>query len=171
MKAASIRGPFETKSDERKISALVHPITATKNAGGNAASPPICESEPYPWVKPGQYDAWCIGYDLCPVRRYKRTSLRLDFQLTCEPDKQLAKFVNMGQGKGEKRGRSSDFYRLWVVFNGDLPRKGHPMRLDVFKGKFCVVEVGDVSKDAHGSDLPDVLKYSVVRNILSAKEP
>ena len=170
MKASAIRSSTNAKTDERKPPSRVHLVTAGSNAGGNAAPPPICESEPRPLIEPGKYEAYCIGAELCHVRRYKRTSLRLDFQLTFEPDIQVAKFVNMGQGKGEKRGPSTDFYRLWSLFNGDLPKRRQPMILDVFAAKFCAVRVETVTHDAKGNELPESLRYSVVRDVLRVWE-
>ncbi len=134
-------------------------------------STPICGDDPRPLVEPRNYEVRCIGHELCQVRRYKRASLRLDFQLTCEPDIQLARFVNMGQGKGEKRRPCTDYYRLWTLFNGDLPKRGQAMTLDVFDGKFCLVKVETVTKDAKGNELPELLRYSVVRDVLKVWEP
>ena len=113
----------------------------------------------------------CVDYELCQVRRYKRASLRLDFQLTCEPDVQLAMFVHMGQGKGEKRGPSTKFYRLWSLFNDDLPKRQQQMNLEVFAAKFCMVKVETVVTDAKGNGLPELLRYSVVRDVLKVWEP
>ena len=112
-----------------------------------------------------------MASDLCHVRRYKRSSLRLDCQLTCEPEIKVAKFVNMGQGKGQKRGPSTEFYRLWSLFNGDLPKRRQPMSLEVFAGKFCMVKVETVVTDAKGNELPEMLRYSVVREVLKVWEP
>ena len=171
MKTSAVRSSTDSRPNRRKPAARVHLVTAGSNAVGNAASPPICESEPRALIAPGEYEAYCIGSDLCHVRRYKRTSLRLDFQLTCEPDVQVAKFVNMGQGKGVKRGPSTDFYRLWALFSDDLPKRRQPMNLEVFAAKFCTVRVETVTHDAKGNELPELLRYSVVRDVLKVWEP
>jgi hypothetical protein len=170
MKASAIRSPVDAKSDGQKPP--VHLIAVgSGRASGYTASPPICDDDPRPLIQPGNYEAWCVGHDLCHVRRYNRTSLRLDFQLTCEPDIQLAKFVNMGQGNGQKRGPSTEFYRVWSLFNGDLPKRRQPMSLEVFGGKFCMVKVETVVKDAKGNDLPELVRYSVVREVLKVWVP
>jgi hypothetical protein len=77
----------------------------------------------------------------------------------------------MGQGKGEKRGPCSDYYRLWTLFNGDTPKRGQKMTFDVFVGKFCLVVAETVTKDAREKDLPELLRYSVVRDVLKVWEP
>jgi hypothetical protein len=172
MKASSIRSSVNAKPDGRKPTSSVHLVVAGgRGASGNDASPPICGDDPRPLIPFGNYEACCVGHNLCHVRRYKRTSLRLDFQLTCEPDIQLAKFVNMGQGRGQKRGPSTEFYRVWSLFNGDLPKRRQPMSLEVFPGKFCMVKVETVVTDAKGNELPEMLRYSVVREVLEVWEP
>ena len=97
--------------------------------------------------------------------------MRLDFQLTCEPDVQLARFVNMGLGRGEKRGPCTDYYRIWTLFNGDAPRLREKMGFDVFVGKFCLVVVETVTKDSRENKLPELLRYSVVRDVLRVWRP
>ena len=159
------------KPQERKPTARVHLVAARGGGSGNGASPPICGDDPRPLMPPRNYEACCVGYDLCHVRRYKRTSLRLDFQLTCEPDIRLSKFVNMGQGKGQKRGPSTEFYRVWSLFNADLPKRRQPMNFEVFAGKFCLVKVETVVTDAKGNELPEMLRYSIVRDVLKVWEP
>lgn len=172
MKASAIRGSVHAKPDGRKPPATVHLVVAgSGGASGTGASPPICGDDPRPLIAPGNYEACCVSYDLCHVRRFKRTSLRLDFQLTCEPDIRVAKFVNMGQGKGQKRGPSTEFYRLWSLFNGDVPKRQQQMSLEVFAGKFCMVKVETVVTDAKGNELPEILRYSVVREVLKVWEP
>jgi hypothetical protein len=172
MKTNAIRSSVEPKLGRRKAPASVHFVVAGSGVAiGNGASPPICGDDPRPLIPPGNYEACCVGYDLCHVRRYKRTSLRLDFQLTCEPDLRVAKFVNMGQGKGQKRGPSTEFYRLWSLFNGDLPKRRQPMSLEIFDGKFCMVKVETVVTNAKGNELAEMLRYSVVREVLKVWEP
>jgi hypothetical protein len=171
MTASSVRNSSISKLKEHKPAPRVHLVTAGSNSGGNAGPPPICESEPRALIAPGKYEAYCSGFELCHVRRYKRTSLRLDFQLTCEPDIQVSRFVNMGKGKGEKRGPSTDFYRLWSLFNGEVPKRRQQMNLEVFAGKFCMVSVETVVEDSHGNALPELLRYSVVREVLEVWEP
>jgi hypothetical protein len=89
----------------------------------------------------------------------------------CEPDIRLARFINMGAGRGEKRRPCTDYYRLWTLFNGDAPKRGQAMAFDVFVGKFCLVVVETVTKDAREKDLPGLLRYSVVRDVLKVWEP
>jgi len=171
MKASVIRSSTDSKPDGRKPVARVHLVTAGGNASGSAASPPICASDPRALIEPGRYEVCCFRYELCHIRRWKRTSLRLDFQLTCEPDLRVSRFVNMGQGRGEKRCPCTDYYRLWTLFNGEVPKRGQVMAFDVFVGKFCLVAVETVTKDAREKDLPEPLRYSVVRDVLKVWGP
>jgi hypothetical protein len=171
MKAITIRSSADAKPKERKPAPRVHLVAAGSNVGGNTALPPICDDNPRPMIPPGKYEAYCSGFELCHVRRYKRTSLRLNFQLTSEPDVQLVMFVNMGQGKGEKRGPSTKFYRLWTLFNCEAPKRGQQMNLEVFAGKFCMVSIETVIEDAKGNALPEMLRYSVARHVLEVWEP
>ena len=146
-------------------------VAGSGGVSGNGASPPICGDDPRPLIPPGNYEACRVGYDLCHVRRYKRTSLRFDFQLTCEPDIRVAKFVNMGPGQGPEAVPSTEFYLLWSLFNGDLPKRRQPMSLEVFAGKFCMVKVETVGNGCEGNELPEMLRYSVVREVLEVWEP
>jgi hypothetical protein len=45
------------------------------------------------------------------------------------------------------------------------------MSLEVFAGKFCMVKVETVVADAKGNELPEMLRYSVVRDVLKVWEP
>jgi len=75
----------------------------------------------------------------------------------------------MGQGKGEKRGRAR-ISTAFVIVQRDLPKRRQPMILDVFAAKFCAVRVETVTHDAKGNELPESLRYSVVRDVLRVWE-
>ncbi len=165
-----MKGPAATQPLIFRKPSLAAQIVNRKPAKSVELTAPVCQDNPRALITPGIYDAYCVNFELCEVRRYKRISLRLDFRLLAEPDVQVSRFVNMGQDKAMKRRASTDFYRLWTLFNGDLPKCGQQMSLEIFSGKFCKVRVDAVTKDSKGNELPQVLRYSVVRDVLEVWE-
>jgi hypothetical protein len=120
----------------------------------------------YARVSPGAYEAVCVGWkgpDYCA--QFHRYSLALKFQLLGE-DKEVFLFLNMGKGGPPKRG--SNFFKVWTAANGELPRKGQEMALEIFTepGLVYTVQVEDAAKDAEGNEKPDALVYSRATRVL-----
>jgi hypothetical protein len=106
------------------------------------------------------------------LRSYRRWSVRLEFALVYEPVS-VSAFFNLGDDpNGYRVGRQSRFYKAWVIANGEHPRKGQRMDLDVFlEGQFFQVVVADSGKDAERKNKNPAEVYSIVTQILSAERP
>jgi hypothetical protein len=85
----------------------------------------------------------------------------------------VSAFFNLGNDpNGYQVGRQSRFYKAWVIANGEHPRKGQLMALDVFlEGQFFQVIVDDSRKNAERKDKNSAEVYSIVTEILSASRP
>ncbi|HEV2711423.1 MAG TPA: hypothetical protein VGU67_14500 [Edaphobacter sp.] len=106
------------------------------------------------------------------LRSYRRWSIRLEFALVHE-SVSVSAFFNLGDDpNGIRIGRQSRFYKAWVIANGEHPRKGQRMDLDVFlEGQFFQVVVADSGKDAERKNKNPAEVYSIVTQILSAVRP
>ena len=97
---------------------------------------PVWEGPDYPRVSAGRYLATVTrvqGPEL--IRRYRRWSLLVEFQLLSEPEHvRVCAFFNMGQDPARPRvGRNSRYFRAWTMANGELPRKGQQMTANTFQ--------------------------------------
>jgi hypothetical protein len=127
-----------------------------------------------PRIPPGDYQALCVewqGPDW--VRSFRRWSLRLEFILL-SGDGLVSAFFNMGNDEAKPHsGRMSRFYTAWVLANGEAPRNGQPMELEVFIDQSLIytVRVADAAKNAKNATKPDALIYSRVTDILKIERP
>ena len=117
-------------------------------------------------MSPGAYEAVCVGW-IGPdyLFAFQRYSLALRFRLLGE-DEEVCLFLNMGQSGPPKRG--SNFFKVWTMANGELPRKGQEMELEIFTepGLIYTVQVEDAEKDGDGKQKHDALIYSRVTRVL-----
>jgi hypothetical protein len=85
----------------------------------------------------------------------------------------VSAFINMGQDTAGARpqGRRSNYYAAWTLANGEAPKKGQQMSLDVFteRGLLYLVRVADSLKDSTGGIKPAAMRYSVVTKILDVE--
>jgi hypothetical protein len=124
----------------------------------------------YPVLSAGVYTVRAVLYQGPQwIRSYRRWSLRLEFALVHESIS-VSAFFNLGDDpEGYKVGRQSRFYKAWVIANGEHPRKGQLMDLDVFlEGQFFQVVVADSGKDAERKAKNPAEVYSIVTQILSS---
>jgi len=127
----------------------------------------------YPVLSPGVYTVRAVRYQGPEwVRSFRRWSVRLEFALVNE-SVSVSAFFNLGDDpNGYRVGRQSRFYKAWVIANGEHPRKGQLMDLDVFlEGQFFQVVVADSGKDAERKNKNPAEVYSIVTQILSAVRP
>jgi len=128
-----------------------------------------------PRVSPGDYQAVCVGWqgpEWCLA--FRRWSLRLEFSLVTD-ETLISAFYNMGSNAERPLppGRRSRFYAAWSLANGEAPRKGQRMALDVFTeaGLLYLVRVADCLKDGKDAAKPEALIYSRVTEILRIERP
>lgn len=127
----------------------------------------------YPVLSAGVYTVTAVRYQGPEwLRSYRRWSIRLEFALVHE-SVSVSAFFNLGDDpNGIRIGRQSRFYKAWVIANGEHPRKGQRMDLDVFlEGQFFQVVVADSGKDAERKNKNPAEVYSIVTQILSAVRP
>ena len=118
-----------------------------------------------PHILPGRYDAIVVkGH----VHKYRWSDAKVSsrFVLTFEViNHQLAgtrlEFVCE---LPKKVGSKSKFMRAWEVANGGPAKRRDRLKLNVFRSRMFVVEVGDVERDRRQVALPR--PYSVVRAIV-----
>ncbi|MGH7870121.1 MAG: hypothetical protein ACREP9_21395 [Candidatus Dormibacteraceae bacterium] len=127
-----------------------------------------------PRIAPGDYQAVCTSWQGPEwVKAYRRWSLRVEFCLLSE-DQCVSAFFNMGNDRrGPDIGRRSRFYAVWSLANGEPPRKGQQMALEVLtdEGLTYLVRVADALKDGKDEIKPDVLVYSRVTEVLKVERP
>jgi hypothetical protein len=119
-------------------------------------------------VRAGTYEAIavnCQGPE--KVRRYGRWSLRVGFELLCEPI-ELSMYFNMGRGEKPVITRHGRFFETWCLVNRDLPRLGQQMTPDIFleRGLIYTVQVVDAAISAERLQKPEEQIYSRVEKIL-----
>ena len=172
MTASPVQDISSSKLKEHKPAPRVHLVTAGSNSGGNAGSPPICEKRTPCADSAGKVRSLLRRLRVVPCQAVQADISKAQFatdkragRSTCDDLSTWAK------AKARKRGPSTKFYRLWSLFNGEVPKRRQPMNLEVFAGKFCMVLVETVVEDAKGNALPELLRYSVVREVLDVWEP
>lgn len=119
-------------------------------------------------VTAGIYEAIAVHYQGPEkVRRYGRWSLRLGFELLCEPI-ELSMYFNMGRAEKPTITRHGRFFEAWCLVNGDLPRLDQPMTPDIFLdgGLIYTVQVVDAAISAERLQKPEEQIYSRVEKIL-----
>ena len=124
-----------------------------------------------PRIPAGEYQATCVGSqgpDWC--RQYRRWSLRLEFALL-DAGQYVSAFFNFGDNPdGPAIGRKSRFFSAWVQANGELPRKGQRMGMEVFmEGQLYTVRVQDARQSGTGTDKADAEVYSRITDILKVE--
>ena len=132
---------------------------------------PVWEGAEYARVTPGTYSAVAVRIQGPEqVRRYRRWSLLVEFELLGESDIRVCCFLNLGNDPLRlKVGRQSKYFKAWTIANGEMPRKGQRMNPDVFMdGQVFQVEVKDAGVDSEGERKADSEVYSRVTKILSA---
>jgi hypothetical protein len=90
-----------------------------------------------PRVSPGDYQAVCVGWQGPEwVRAFRRWSLRLEFSLLTDGTL-VSAFYNMGTDPAKPHvGRRSRFYEVFCLANGEPPRKGQQLDMDVWRQLF-----------------------------------
>jgi hypothetical protein len=125
---------------------------------------PICEADSYPSYAPGVHLVRCLGSKKYWSKRFKRTVVRLDFNLLDNGGEvigPIAGFLNLG--KDGKVGPYSKFWRWWVIANGGMPaKKRQKMSLRSFKDAIFEAHVEDTKKCADNREKYDFEKYSTV---------
>jgi len=132
--------------------------------------PPVCDEEPYPRYKPGEYLVRCLGGVIYRDPRFKSHKCRLDFQLLDEPV-EVSAFFHLGCKEQPVAGRGSEYRRVWVIANGSQPRKRQRLSLRVFKDKIFRVRIDDTRKRHDGRAHPEAEVYSTVKEILARTWP
>lgn len=132
---------------------------------------PICESDPYPRYEPGEYEVRCVQAKIYPERRFRRLVCRLRCVLITDPEGEVYGFLNLGTAGKPQAGRNSKYWRAWVIANGAQPRKRQVLSSRVFVGKIFLVRIGTVETDMEGNKHADLVRYSVVQEILARRWP
>ena len=138
-----------------------------------AALLPTWDGPEYAHVSPGRYDAVvtrCQGPTW--VRRYRRWSLLIEFELLSE-NVRVCAFFNMGTDPQRTHaGPQSRYFQAWTIANGGRPSAKQRLDPAVFlDGQIYKIEVSDSSGDAEGKPKAEALVYSRVAAILSADLP
>jgi hypothetical protein len=138
-----------------------------------AAPLPTWDGPEYAHVSPGRYDAVvtrCQGPTW--VRRYRRWSLLIEFELLCE-NVRVCGFFNMGANPQKPHaGPQSRYFQAWTIANGGRPSAKQKLAPAVFQdGQIYKVEVSDSSVDSEGQQKAEALVYSRVTAVLSADLP
>lgn len=134
----------------------------------------VWQGAEYPCISPGRYQvrgAKIHGPQW--VRRYRRWSLRIEFDLVNEPGN-VSMFFNLGTDPEHPKppGRHSKYWRAWTLANGEPPHRGEKMTPDRFlEGQFFYVMVGYVKQRDDGQVKDQAELYSVVTEILSVEWP
>src|ERR1041385_3983925 len=145
-------------SDERK--------TSRKRKSQPSCEGPVCKSDPYPRLAPGEYLMRCLAAACYPDPQYKRGVCRLAFSSPLVHEGvTVYGFINLGDGTW-CLGRRTRYWRAWTLANGAQPRRGQKMTARIFVNKWFKVSIGDVVKDADGKDHSSAQVYSTVHEIL-----
>jgi hypothetical protein len=128
---------------------------------------PVCDFNPRPHYRPGEYDVYCTRARSYYYRRFRRWNAELKFQLV--PDGGVVfGFFNLGRNpKKPHAGRDSKYRQAWTIANHAAPRKRQVMTPKVFEGKYFRVRITDVVKHNDGKhNHPESERYSRVEEIL-----
>jgi hypothetical protein len=138
-----------------------------------AAPLPTWDGPEYARVPPGRYDAVVIR---CQgptwVRRYRRWSLMIEFELLSE-NVRVCAFFNMGADPQKTHaGPQSLYFKAWAIANGGRPSAKQRLDPAVFlDGQIYKIEVSDSAVDSEGQQKAEALVYSRVTAVLSADLP
>jgi negative regulator of replication initiation len=88
-----------------------------------------------------------------------------------DPEREVYCFLNLGTEAKPKAGRGSNYWRAWVIANGEQPRKRQVLSGRVFVGKIFQVLIGDVEKRMDGAEQSELEKYSVIQEIKARRWP
>lgn len=132
---------------------------------------PTWDGPEYARVSPGRYSAVAIRV-LGPqwVRRYRRWSLMVEFELLSESARVCA-FFNMGSNPEKPHaGEQSRYFQAWTLANGERPCRKQGLDPAVFlDGQVYQIEVSDSHTDVGGQRKADALVYSRVSQIVSVE--
>jgi len=143
----------------------------TRVSVASSAPLPTWDGPEYPRVAPGRYDAVATRYHgPVWVKRYRRFSLLVEFELLCE-SKRVCAFFNMGTNPERPHaGPQSRYFQAWCIANGERPLAKQRLDPNVFlEGQIFKIEVADCGADSEGEQKDDSLVYSRVTVILSAE--
>jgi hypothetical protein len=88
-----------------------------------------------------------------------------------DPEREVYGFLNLGTGAKPQAGRGSNYWKAWVIANGESPRRRQVLSVRIFVGKNFLVSIGDVEKDMDGLEHTEPEKYSVIQKIISRTWP
>jgi hypothetical protein len=131
---------------------------------------PVCETAPYPRLKPGEYEARCVEARIYKDKRFRRWECRLKFWIIPEGP-HVYGFLNLDSGDKPRAGRGSEYRRAWVEANGDIPRKRQRLGHSVFRGKIFRIRVDDVTHRHDGRAHHEAEVYSTVKEIVKRTWP
>lgn len=137
---------------------------------GCANAAPVSEESPYPRLEPGIYDAACTSAGIYRDPRFHAWKCRLEFSVLPGAERVFG-FLHLGNGQKARAGRSSEYWRAWVIANGNQPRKRQVLTPRVFMGKIFEVKISDVVRRFDGRDHPPGTAYSVIRQIVRRLYP
>jgi len=128
---------------------------------------PVWTGPDYPRIAPGRYSATAVRIiEPQYIRRWQRYSLGVCFRPFSEPEAEVVLFLNLDVDMNPKRG--GEYYRSWMLANGEAPTKGQTMDADVFlEGQIYEIEVIDAELDSEGKPKCDAEVYSKVKRIIS----
>lgn len=134
---------------------------------------PTWDGPEYAHVSPGLYDAMvtrCQGPTW--VRRYRRWSLLIEFELLSE-NVRVCAFFNLGSDPQRTHsGPQSRYFQAWTIANGGRPSAKQKLDPAVFlDGQIYKIEVSDSAVDSEGQQKAEALVYSRVTAVLSADLP
>jgi|SRR6185312_2495605 len=131
---------------------------------------PISEQDPYPRIKSGTYDVVCLGTKVYWSTAFRRRVCRLDCQLLDERTR-VCGFFNLGSEKLPKAGRKSLYWRVWVMANGEQPRKRQRLSRSVFVSKFFRVRIAEVTKRYDNTEASEPEIYSTIQEWIACIGP
>jgi hypothetical protein len=131
---------------------------------------PVADGDPYPHYPAGVYEAQCVAGSIYRDPQFRAWKAMLGFRLVPggEP---VCGFFHMGRGERPAAGRRSNYWRAWVIANGDQPRRRQMLSTRVFKWKIFEVRIEDVTKRFDQSEHPEGAIYSTVKEILRRRYP
>jgi len=130
---------------------------------------PICHDAPFPRYQPGEYDVCCYRVCIYLDPRFKRWVCRLDCHFLTERA-EVCGFLNMGAGEVPSAGRGSEYWRVWVMANGEQPRRGR-LPKSKFRGKVFRVRIADTTVRFDRREHADAARYSTIKEFLACIGP
>lgn len=137
---------------------------------GKSTPPDIVGDAGAPLIPEGRYHA--VGGEAREKHPFGVRKLELDLTvLVPDPETSetrcvlLTRYYNLPK-RGERLGRSSHYWREWVLVTGRAPTKSTPMSPDRFNGVLMEVEVRTVRNDSRQEKLAGLVQYSKVARIL-----